>query len=522
MTEQGSEQPTRLTWLAWVGLAFVVVVTIGVALHATPYGSPDEAANALMVHQVATAGRALVVSPLTSGQLQLFHPRSVLIHGTQLQLGSFLGLVQVAGTASRWFGDTAGRLVVPLLSIAALTAFYGLLRRFWSQGWALTGAALLAVNPVWFQFQTLPMFHNGAFASMLIVAGYCLRRQFERPSWRWATAVGLTYGVALFFRPSEILWTGPLIAIVLLTMPGRGKWFPLVVGLTALVQVPWLIGGQHLYGSALSTGYTPDGAVSNAGASSTVISLWRLITPAGGWSLHFLSSAWWYYLLLLPASSAMALVALAKYIRRKFVHWQKVLKLTVVGIFALFPLVYYGSWDLYPLLPASQVGSLSSYDRYWIILFVAMIPGVVLTIRRIWHIHRLMAGCIFGLLLLGQMGMIIWHPGSGLRVRWQRQHQAESLRQAVVTGTPRSALIIAGPADKYLLADRLVGYALPATSAQWQTLSTLVTARPVYLLRSAAGTSYDSIAQLLVAHGLRLGSTQSVPGDELWLITSRT
>lgn len=518
MPEKGSKRvsPPR-AWFAWFGLIVYIGLIIGIAHRATPYGSPDEAANAFFVHQQATSGQAMVQTDLTSAELAYAHPRSMVVQGNRLLSASFLGLVQVGGWAEHWFGLEASRLVVPVLSILAVMAFYSLLRRFWSPGWSWLGTALLAANPVWVQFQTLPMFHNGAFVSMLVITGYCLRRQFERPSWRWAAAVGVAYGLALYFRPVEVFWTGPLIAIVLLTMPGRWKWFPTVVIVTAIIQLPWLLADRSLYGSVLATGYTPESPVAINSTSSLATSLNRLLTPPGGWSLHFLSSAWWYFFLLLPANSALAVSAMVIYFRRKFVDWHKIVKLGLVSLLVVFPLAYYGSWDLYPLLPASNVGSLSSYSRYWLPLYLAMIPGMVLILKRL--VARPVLLSMVVIVLLGsQIVMIGWHPGSGLAVRWQRQDQAVALRTGVLDHTPASAVIIAGQADKYLVDQRLTGSSLPTTETQWTALRSLVTDHHVFILQSAAGRTIDQLRSLLASHHLALSSPVTVTHDQLWQV----
>ena len=56
-------------------------------------------------------------------------------------------------------------------------------------------------------------------------------------------------------------------------------------------------------------------------------------------------------------------MAISRYFRRKYVAWSKSLKLTVISLIGLFPLVYYGTWNLYPATPSADVGALASYAR---------------------------------------------------------------------------------------------------------------------------------------------------------------
>lgn len=518
MVDSRSRPASWFVWLRWIALVLYGVLLVGVSLHAEPFGSPDEAANALMARQVAQTGSARLPTQLAPEALAAFHGRSLLTIGQNIVPGSFVGFIYAAGwLGALWTG--AELLLVPLLALVAVFGFYGLLRRFWSPGWAFLGASLVAINPVWFQFQTLPMFHNGAFVSLLILAGYCLRRQFERPSWRWSIVTGGAYGAAILMRPVEILWTGPLIAIVLLTMPNRWKWFSAAVATAVLLQLPWLLTDIHLYGSALATGYTPDGAVKTATTTGAFSSLVSIVTPVGGWSMHSLSSAWWYLLLMLPANSALAIAAVVIYFRRKFATWQKILKLSLVSVFVLFPLIYYGSLDLYPLLPASRVGTLASYDRYWLVLFVAMIPGVVLMLKR-YAAQRLVLITVVGLLVSSQAAMIVWHPGSGLLARWERQRNAARLRQDVIAQTPITAIVISGQADKYFYGLRQTATNFPNTASGHKLLKSTLQDQPVYVLASALPMAADDENSLIAADGLFLTKIGDVYRDTLWQVTA--
>ena len=274
-----------VTWLAVTGWIVTKTSTLG---------SPDEAANRNFITQLASTGDYHIPSPLSPAQLKLFHPRSVLIQGTHILPGSFLGLIQVGAILDRLAGPGASRMLTPLLSLACLLALYSIFRRFWSRGWSLLAVSLLAIHPVFLQFATLPYMHNGAFAAMLGISGLALLRLLELPTkWR-AVIFGMAYGLALYFRPIEVLWTGPIVAIVLLA---RGQWknLSLATLIAFLFQFPWLATNRQLYGSWFSSGYTPDGIFSDQLGTGAVTALvWRLFVPPGGWSWHWLSSAWWF------------------------------------------------------------------------------------------------------------------------------------------------------------------------------------------------------------------------------------
>lgn len=512
--------PTR--WFLVVAIASVVtwlVLTGWIVTHTSTVGSPDEAANQLFTQHLATTDSYRISTGLTAAQTAVIHPRSVAVQGSDLLPGSFLGLVQAGALMAKVFGLGAERFLTPLLTLVALVALYLIFRRFWGRWWALLGVTLLAIHPVFFEFATLPYLHNGAFAAMLVVAGWCLLRLLEQSSPGRSLLFGLAYGLALFFRPVEVLWTGPIVAVILLVRPGGWRWLGLAAAATLTCQIPWLLVNHQLFGSWLSSGYTPSGVFSDAaGLSAVATPVMRLFTPPGGqWSWHWLSSTWWFLILLLPTWSVMAVVSLGVYFRRKYTTPSKALKLSLISLLGVFPLVYYGTWNLYPQIPAAKIGALASYARYWLPLYVAMTPGVILVLRRITP-RWLLVGVV-GMMVVSQLTVIITQPVSGLQARFAADRQARQRRQFMLGQTPVSAVIVAGSQDKYLYDARLTIFALPSTKTSWSIFQQLVQARPVFLL--AAPNQYNLpqlIDQLTIQH-LQLSDEVTVNRDQLWRIT---
>ncbi|MEK7636825.1 MAG: glycosyltransferase family 39 protein [Patescibacteria group bacterium] len=502
------------------GLAILgwLLATGWIVITANTVGSPDEAANAYFMSVLAKTGQYRVDTGLPAEVVSFLHPRSMAVQGQFLASGSFLGLVQAGGLVIKLVGAGAERFLTPLLSLGGLLAMYFVFRRFWGRWWALLGAALIAFHPAFFEFATLPYLHNGAFVAVLMVAAWAMLRLLERPSYLYSAGFGLAYGAALFFRPIEALWTAPAVIILLLA---RKLWRELlVVGLITLaVQAPWLIANRAVFGSFLSSGYTPSGVFIDAVGGTTVIApAQRLFTPAGGqWSWHWLSSAWWYFVLLVPAWSAMALVALGRYFRRKYVTRSKALKLTGLSLIGLFPLVYYGTWNLYPQTPAADVGALSSYARYWLPLYVAMAPGVIITLRllsRRWLVISLAV-------ILGASQIVaVWsHPVSGISARFSADDKNRGLRGTVLAATENNAVIIAGHDDKYFQDQRLSTFRLPQNDGEWKTLRQLLTLRPVYLYVAVGAVNTGQAQTTMADYGLRMERKLTIGRDALWKIS---
>lgn len=484
-------------------------------------GSPDEAANALFMTRLAETGSYRLPTGLDQSTAAYVHPRSMTLLGTDLASGSFLGLIQAGAVVIRVLGPGVERFLNPILLFFGLVSLFFVFRRFWSRWWALLGVTLVAIHPAVFIYATLPYLHNGTLTAGLMIAGWLFLRLLERPSWRRSALFGLGFGLALSFRPVEALWLAPAVVVMLVS---RRLWRELTLaGLVILsCQTPWLFANRAVYGSWLSSGYTPGGVFTDAvGAATITAPAKTLLTPAGGeWNWHWLSSMWWYFILLLPAWSILSVAAFIRYFRRKFTTSGKVIKLSLITLMALFPFVYYGSWNLYPTTPSTDVGVFAGYVRYWLPLYVVMAPGVVLGLRQVRR--RWIIVVLAGLLMGSQLTSIWAHPVSGLRARFQADQKNRIIRVTVLAATETNAVIIAGHRDKYFQDQRLSVFRLPETPVEWQNLQTLVSHRPVYLYNSFGEYDLEKLQLLLASQRLQLAPARTIGRDALFRLQSAT
>lgn len=496
--------------IGWVGVTgWFVTATKTV-------GSPDEAANQYFMRQLAATGQYRVDSGLPAEVNQVLYPRSASRMGPDLASGSFLGLVQAGAVVVGVFGVGAERFLIPVLALVALMTTYFILRRFWSRTWAMLTTVLIAVHPAWFGQMTDPYLHNGAFTALLVISGWALLRLLERPTaWRSVIA-GLLFGGALYFRPVEAMWAVPLVMILLLA---RKLWWQLLVlgGLTLLVQVPWLLVNRELYGSLLSSAYTPSGVFTDsAGAEVVTAPAKVLFTPPGGmWSWHWLSSVWWYIIVLGSPVSVLALLALGRYLRR-VARGVKVLKLSLMAIPIIFLLAYYGTWDLYPVSTASQIGWFASYVRYWLIIYVALCVGASLALQKMWS--RQVAVGAMAVLIGLQILTTVGHVNSGVLQRLAADRTGRDRQAFILDRTEPTSLIIAGAQDKYLLGLRRVASTWPTDPVGLQAVRDTVALRPVYLYGTLNQFSTTQLREQLEQYGLTLGPVHHRGSDSLWPI----
>ena len=160
------------------------------------------------------------------------------------------GLPLQFAAAARLLGWTAGPflvLVAAALGAVALTYLVGRELGL-APSLAATGAALLAVNPIFIFTSLQPLSDTVATTWVLATAWSALRARFNRG---WALAAGAAFALAVLVRPTNLL-LGP--AVALLIGPDWRRLLLLVAG--GLPGAAWMAGYQQaLYGHAFASGY---------------------------------------------------------------------------------------------------------------------------------------------------------------------------------------------------------------------------------------------------------------------------
>ncbi|MFM9091810.1 MAG: glycosyltransferase family 39 protein [Verrucomicrobiota bacterium] len=160
------------------------------------------------------------------------------------------GLPLQFAAASRLLGWTAGPLLVLVAAALGAVALTYLLGRELglTPALAATGAALLAVNPVFVFTSLQPLSDTVATTWVLAAAWAAVRARVHRG---WALAAGAAFALAVLVRPTNLL-LGPAVALLI----GRDWRRLLLLAAGGLPGAAWLAGYQHaLYGHALASGY---------------------------------------------------------------------------------------------------------------------------------------------------------------------------------------------------------------------------------------------------------------------------
>ena len=506
-------------WLIISGVLIIawLIVVMFYASRYSGYNYPDEAANAFFAKQFAQTSQFTYDTGLTPAELSIYHPRSVGISGSFYVPGSFVGFITLHGLLQK-IGSIAPTVFTWIIFLLAILAWYCLVRRYWDKNWALFSIAAIITLPAVVAFLHLPWLHAMLLTSFFMLTGWALVRYQERQTWVRAVMVGICYGAALFIRPVEALWTFPAVVLVMIVHRQRRRFIIAMLVTVMLMQLPWMIMAKTTFGTVLGSGYTTQGlafTTLDETAGSQGLSWYRTLIPPGGWSWHFFSAAWESLFALMPAVAFMTVIALAIYFKRKFVNISKVLKIGAIMLFVAYYLVYYGSLDLAQNGPA-VAGSITSYVRYWLPLIVAMVAGVVVTLRWIYRRQPWVAIVLAGIVLTSNMWSSVWHFNSGLRSLRQQDLRFQSVQRVVKQYTEANSLIITGRYDKTLLASRIVSYRQPITEDEWTVLSNIVARRPVYLIGSILATSEATLRDKATAHNLVVTSVTAIDDSTLW------
>lgn len=475
------------------------------------FRSPDEAANQRFLNRISEGKSLSVPYPLTRDEQQYFAPRSVSFANGTMQPGSFLGFILFLGILKGLAGQGGIIALQVVTFIGALYCWYRIVRRYWEPKWAMASILLFASHPVVVQFVTLPLFHAGLLLSGLCLTSLLLLRYQEAPSWKRAIWVGIALGATLFIRPSEVIWIGPAVAVLVLARTKSLAHLAILFGAVLGMQVPWMVVSHQVFGSFLATGYTPGGITTGlTQSSSRWQSIVSLVTPAGGiWNWAFLRHVWDYAIALFPVYSLATAISLAWYFRRKFVHWTKVVKIGLMIGLLMHLLAYYGTWELYGGALPSAFGAWNSYDRYWLPLFAGTVAGVIVFFRGVvqWSFKKSVP--LVTLMLLVNIWVVWMHPVAGLRARNERSLVERQLKTSVLERIPTNGILFAHGPDQIFAADMPTSFYLPSSPDSWKALAGIVQRIPVYFLFDAKGktvTMWNTEAQSYNLNVERVGT----------------
>lgn len=513
------------------------------------FASPDETANYTFAKHYAQTGEITITEEDNLIAADIIHPRSVRSDFGTLKPVSFLGIILIYGKIAALTSYKVIPFLTPLFAAIGLFYFYALVKKLFGKNNALICAFLLASFPPYIYYSMRSMFHNVLFTVLLVIGLYYAvamvkkkvkKIKAEEQLWWWVTKAnwhgltcamlsGVFIGLAISVRTSELIWLAPLVVLLwLFNIKKAGVVKPILLVLFAILALlPTFYYNQLLFDSFYLGGYAEmnKSIINIKEASVSVVqgslmdsfsfdkNFWQTIKnnilvfglhprqAAFMFKYYFIDMFWW---LFWPALFGF-LIYFGNWKRWRYRHFVYFLCLAVISAILI---LYYGSWIFYdnPNRGNHTIGN--SYTRYWLPIYLGILPLVSLLIMRLSRIiswplkrlhHRRTTPSKFfsfrfsrkffynGLRIMATLTIFFWSinfllHGSeeGLVYLVQTQRDAKGEWQEVLNLTEDNSAIITTYHDKLFFPERKVIMGLFNDENMNSEYANLVNRIPVY------------------------------------------
>lgn len=420
------------------------------------WNSPDETANAVFIKEFARTGSLAFPHPVDYGPLAEFvHPRSTYVRASTIIPVGFWGLVVGYGVIATWVGLNGVLLVTSSLIILSAFAYYALMRHIFSERIAWWSFLLFLAHPAIWYYTNRPLLPNISFLSFLLFGAYffVIQPLSTHVRTRYKELCddifgSLCMGVVFFIRPNESVWILLGACIVLLLYRRDIRWFRFVTwgGIAALFAGAFVWTNSQVYGSAVGT-YI-------ASQSLSIQHWYSYFFPFGIDVIQLLRSGyvflvrmfWWYV-----GISAIGIgLALLSWFRDRLPRERRAY-LVVYGSISLYLLLYYGSFRD-QLFSLHTIGV--AYVRYWLPVFVGMLPFIPYAIEEI--LIRFKKPQWFGIIMsiffvciLGFNARLVFGGADGLIALRRALFHIQEVRLGIVDIVEPHAILLTESEDKF-------------------------------------------------------------------------
>jgi len=472
--------------------------------------SPDETANYFFAKRFSTGqGLALFDEASLIGN-NMVVPRSFRVDAGWLKPVSFLGIILIYGSLGSIFGSGIIPFLTPIFAALGIIIFYYLIKKLFSERIALLSAFLLASFPVYIYYTVRSMFHNVLFIVLLMAGVYllisaCLKFS-EKQSfisfkisgarfWGFLLAFlgGAFFGLMTITRTSELIWFLPAAFIAWLFYIKRLGFAKLLLTVSGFIfaLLPSAYFNQILYSAPIYGGYNEmnrsldDLSQASSGIVKKIFtgegelityleSIYHNVFYFGFKPQQSLEMAWHYVAQMFPylviafilGTLILAIVNIKRPQKRYLVYFLVFLTVSAILIF------YYGSWKFNDNPNPNSFTIGNSYTRYWLPIYLMMIPLASLTmvylsrflvlsfkeptlkIKKIimngWQAVFVLGFCLLGL------NFVLFGSEEGLAHLYHTNLSEKRVTQEVFALTEPEAVIITRYYDKFLFPDRRV------------------------------------------------------------------
>lgn len=521
----------KIPWLKLANLFIVILLAlvffIGTASfnyltqdkNYTKWTSPDETANYFFSKRLGETGQLAYFDSAAVVGDNLVMPRSLRSDFGWVKPVSFLGIILTYGALGSVFGIGIIPFLTPFFAALGIIFFYLLVSRiFKNKCLGLLSAFLLATFPVYVYYTVRSMFHNILFIVFLLIGSYLFTFALgnKRTIKNWesfktkffsfkfernralqiicALSAGIFIGLALITRTSELIWLGPVGLIIYLFYARRLGLIRLVLFLAGifLALLPIAYYNTILYGSSFHGGYnemnrsldeisTASGAVINWTIQGQVDkyrdyfqTLTRNIFYFGFNPAQSLSMFRHYILEMFPILVYLGLVGFLLLLVQNIRRFQKkyLVYVLVWGVLGVILVFYYGSWKFNDNPNPNSFTIGNSYTRYWLPIYLMLLPLVALAIERIARalllisektysrIQGILAGglqtvAILAVSFLGIM-FVLFGSEEGLSYLYYNNLAERANAESVFSLTEPESIIITQYYDKFFFPERRI------------------------------------------------------------------
>ncbi|MFA5130922.1 MAG: hypothetical protein WC467_00685 [Patescibacteria group bacterium] len=485
----------------------------------TKWTSPDETANYFFSKRFAETGQLAYFDPAGAIGDNLVMPRSLRSDFGWVKPVSFLGIILTYGTIGAWLGVGIIPYLTPLFASLGIIVFYLLVSRiFKNERVGLISAFLLASFPVYIYYTVRSMFHNVLFIVFLLFSAYLFALALgpKRPTKIWAemkakffsfkfdnvrhlrilaaAGSGFFAGLALITRSSEILWLAPVFFLIWLFYARRLGFIKLIVfgALLFLALLPVAYWNNVLYQNTFRGGYNEmNRSLEEISSASAVVVQSTLSGQIKAYSDYFqtiihnvfyfgfnpaqsISMFRHYVLDMYPVLVGVGALGVLLLLIINIRHFQKkyLLYILVWGVLGVILIFYYGSWRFNDNPNPTHFTIGNSYTRYWLPIYLMLLPLVSFAIVRLTRaillingktparVRKIMAaglqaGAVF---IIGFIGVIFVLYGSeeGLSYLYYNNLAERVNAEKVFALTNPEGVIITQYYDKFFFPERRI------------------------------------------------------------------
>lgn len=499
--------------------------------------SPDETANYFFAKNFALTHELAVFDRANLRGDNMVIPRSVRSDNGFMKPVSFLGISLIYGSIAAVTDIAVIPFLTPLFAAIGIILFYSITRRLFTERIGLWSAFLLASFPVYIYYTVRSMFHNVLFMVLLLAGLYLfllalgekkekirtafLSWKLGRQWWEFLAALssGAFIGLAIITRTSEILWLLPSLLVIWIFYARRfgiAKTVLFAAGLAApLVWAAYY--NQILYGSFWYGGYNEmnrsldeiaktSGQIFKFGWGMDSLIYYRDYFLAifknifyfgfnpGQSKSMFIN----YVLKMFPYLSYAGLAGMLLLIFQNCRRFKKkyLVYILVWLFFSAFLVVYYGSWRFNdnPDLTRATIGN--SYTRYWLPLYMGLMPLAALALVRVSRalllmsskssarIRRLIATGLQSAAILAFASMsiifVLYGSEEGLAYLYYNNREEKLNTRRVWALTDKEGIIITRYYDKFFWPERRVIMGVLPDDGILQAAIKLVRYYPIY------------------------------------------